>query len=85
MRIEVLQDTLIGGQWTGVGVGDFAPHIAEHLIAIGVARPYEAKVVEAIETKKSEAARPSSASQPDQVSPQPIATPRRGRPRKSSQ
>ena len=51
MKLRVFQDTLIGGQWTGVGVGDFSEDVAGHLIKIGVAEPYEAKVVESFETK----------------------------------
>jgi len=80
MWIRVLQDTLIGGQWTGVGVGNFEPHIAEHLIEIGVAQTYEVKVEQPTEVKKTH----SSASQPAQASPESKPKRRRGRPRKSS-
>ena len=65
MRIKVSQDTLIAGQWTGVGVGNFEPHIAQHLIDIGSAVPYETKVVEAIQVKKL--VPDSSVSQPGRV------------------
>ena len=82
MYIRVLQDTLIGGQWTGIGVGNFDPVTAQHLIDIGVAESYEVKVAAPTEFKKKAT---SSASQQAQVSPEPTAKKRRGRPRKSSQ
>jgi hypothetical protein len=83
MYIQVFQDTLIGGQWTGVGVGNFQPDIAQHLIEIGVAEPYEVKVVEPTETKIVKKTL-SSASQPAPASPESKPKRRRGRPRKSS-
>jgi hypothetical protein len=82
MYIRVFSDTLIGGHWTGVGVGNFDPVTAQHLIDAGLAEPYEAKVIAPTETKKKET---SSASQPAPASPEPTAKKRRGRPRKSSQ
>jgi hypothetical protein len=80
---KYFQDTLIGGQWTGVGVGNFQPDIAQHLIEIGVAEPYEVKVVEPTETKIVKKAL-SSASQPAPASPESKPKRRRGRPPKSS-
>jgi hypothetical protein len=83
MKLQVLQDTLVGGAWTGVGVGEFSPDLAEHLIRIGVARPYEAKIVEAPIEKKYEAVRPLSAL-PAVPASQPTTAPRRkGRPKSS--
>lgn len=82
MQIRVFQDTLINGQWTGVGVGNFAPHIAEHLIQIGVAQPIETKVVEPTHVKKS--GPPSPASPAGPASPRPTAGQRRAKPRRSS-
>lgn len=83
MWIRVLQDTLIGGHWTGVGVGNFQPDIAQHLISIGVAEPYEVKVSEPSELKVEKKTH-SSVSQPAPASPGPIVKKRRGRPPKSS-
>jgi len=83
MKLRVHQDTLIGGKWTGVGVGDFDPITAANLIRIGVAEEYETKVIETIETKKSEPVEPSSVSQADPALPLPIAKRPRGRPRLS--
>jgi hypothetical protein len=83
MYIQVFQDTLIGGHWTGVGVGNFQPDIAQHLIEIGVAEPYEVKVVEPTETKIVKKTL-SSASQPAPASPESKPKRRRGRPPKSS-
>lgn len=80
MLIRVFQDTLIGGQWTGIGVGNFQPDIAQHLIDIGVAESYEVKVVEPIEKKTH-----LSASQPVPVSPPKTVRKRRTRKPKSSQ
>ena len=64
MKIRVFNDTLVNGQWTGTGVGDFEPNVAQHLIDIGNAEPYETKVLEGPEVKK---ARPSSASRVDRA------------------
>lgn len=80
MWIKVNQDTLIGGQWTGVGKGNFSPNVAEHLIGIGVAESLETKIDPPTEQKKS----PSSVSQPAQASPESKPKRRRGRTRKSS-
>jgi hypothetical protein len=86
MYIRVFQDTLIGGHWTGIGVGNFDPETAQHLIDIGVAESYEVKVSAPSELKKkAPQIETSSASQPAPVSPEPTAKKRRGRPRKSSQ
>lgn len=79
MWIRVRQDTLIDGQWTGVGNGNFAPAIAEHLINIGVAEALETKIDPPTEKKS-----PSSALQPAPASPESKPKKRRGRPRKSS-
>lgn len=81
MQLRVFNNTLINGQWTGVGVGNFAPDIAEHLIRIGNAEPYETKTVEPTEVKKAE---PSSASRPDRALTNETVPKRRGRPRKTA-
>jgi hypothetical protein len=83
MYIRVLQDTLIGGRWTGIGVGNFDPVTAQHLLDIGVAEPYEAKITGPDEFKKK-ADLPLSASQQGQASPEPTVKKRRGRKPKSS-
>jgi hypothetical protein len=83
MKLQVLQDTLIAGAWTGVGIGEFEPQLAEHLIRIGVARPYETKIIETPVEKKSETARLSSVLPAAPVLPGPTATRRKARPKSS--
>ena len=79
MKLRVFQDTLVAGQWTGTGVGDFSPDIAKHLIKIGVAELYEAKVVEPA-VKKSDPL--TSASLPAPASLKKTATKRGRKPTK---
>ena len=81
MKLRVFNDTLIGGRWTGVGVGDFDPVTAQHLIDIGNAEAYETKVVEKLEVKKT---KPSSASRVDRALTNQTLPKRRGRPPKTT-
>ena len=78
MKIRVFGDTLINGLWTGVGVGDFDPITAEHLISNGLAEVYETKVVEATEKKVPGLSQPAV-----QASPGPTVKKRRPRATKS--
>lgn len=80
MKILVLAPTIIGGiDYQPSPTPQDAPeHIARHLVEIGNATPYEAKVVEVTEKKSL------SASQPAPVLPEKTAPKRRGRPRKQS-
>ena len=86
MNIIVLQPTIIGGidyQPSANGQYSNVPdHIGRHMIQIGNATAYETKEVEVTE-KKSVPAATSSASQPDPVSLEQTAKPRRGRKPKS--
>jgi hypothetical protein len=91
MKVIVLQPTIIGGvDYQPTLGGEFSnipDPIAQHMIAIGNAQPYEAKVLEVVEKKavKKSAKKTSSVSQPDPVSQEPPPKKRRGRPPKSSQ
>jgi len=46
MRIKINGSVLVGGVWHEPGIGNYDPALAQHLIDIGVAVPYEAKIVE---------------------------------------
>ena len=83
MQIRILASTLVGGIWHEPGIGNYDPALAQHLIDIGVAVPFETKIVEPTETKTVEK-KNSSVSQPDQASQEKTPKKRRGRPRKSS-
>lgn len=70
MQIRILGSTLVEGLgWVEPGVGNFEPKLAEHLIRIGVAEPFHAKVVEP-EVKKDSGSeeKPSSVSRPARAS-----------------
>ena len=87
MRIVVLQPTIVGGMDLQPSInGQFSnvpDQIGLHLIDIGNARAYvETKVLQVAEKKPSPEA--LSVLPQAQVSPDPIAKPRRGRPPKSS-
>lgn len=82
--IIVLENVLCGGLWyepRGTAIQMVPDAVADHLVQIGVARAYEAKVIEVTEVKKKADDLP--ASQPGPVSPETTAK-RRGRPPKSS-
>lgn len=51
MQIRVLSSVLVGGVWHEPGIGNYSPELAQHLIDLGAAEPYETKVVTQIETK----------------------------------
>jgi hypothetical protein len=83
MRVIVNSPVLIGGVWFDP---DPLPQTVQdavggHLIDIGAATRYEEKIVSVTEKKSPDLV--SFASPLDQVSPEPIAKPRRGRPPKS--
>lgn len=68
MQIRVLGPTLVAGVWHEVGVGNYEPELAKHLIDIGAAEPYETKTSAPTEFKEVDAKKSTSVSQPAQVS-----------------
>lgn len=86
MNIIVLQPTIIGGvDYQPSHLPQNAPdNVGQHMVDIGNAIKYEAKIIEKMETKAVKKPEPSSASQPVPVSQEQTAKPRRGRPPKSS-
>lgn len=84
MKIRVLGSVLVGGVWHEPGVGNYDPDMAQQLIDLGVAEPFETKVVEPEVKKARKTAKKSGASQPAPAS-QDKTPKKRGRPRKSSQ
>jgi hypothetical protein len=65
MKIRIFGNVLVGGVWHEPGVGNYSPDLAEHLIGLGAAEPYETKVIEEMITKEVvEGKKPFTASQP---------------------
>lgn len=85
MKIIILAPTIIGGvdyQPSHIPK-DVPDHIGQHLLDIGNAQTYEAKVVEVVEKKSAK--KTSSAAPQAPASQEPTPKKRRGRPPKSSQ
>jgi len=70
MRVIVLQPTIIGGQVfePKPTAQDIPDDLAENMIRIGNARPYETKIVEPVTEKKQSGAASGGASAAAQVS-----------------
>lgn len=66
MKIRILGSALVGGVWHEPGIGNYSPDLANHLISLGVAEPFETKIVEEMELKLE--GKRSSVSQPAQAS-----------------
>ena len=73
MFIRVLASTLVGGIWHEPGVGSYEPGLGQHLIDIGSAELYEAKIINNIEVKPVKKPISGVVSQPAPVSRKKIA------------
>lgn len=54
MKIRIFSNVLVDGVWHDPGIGNYSPDLAEHLIGLGVAEPFETKVIEEMTTKVAE-------------------------------
>lgn len=72
MKIRIFGNVMVGGIWHDQGVGEYSSELAEHLISLGVAEPFETKVVEQMEVKAGKKSGPVSQAAP--VSQEKIAS-----------